>query len=166
MPYSAGFRESQLKKVLPPVSRPITEVAKEAGVSDQTLRRWLNKAKAGTLSKNETVGSAGRSSNEKLNLVIEVGSISPKEHGKWLREKGLHTEHITQYKQELRDLIQDKDKSEKDEKKKLIKENKMLKKELAKKEKALAEMAALYTLKKKQRISGGTKRTVDPGRYA
>lgn len=149
MPYSAGFRESQLKKVLPPISRPIAEVAKEAGVSDQTLRNWLSKAKAGTLSKNETVGSAGRSSREKLNLVIEAGTIPQKEQGKWLREKGLHTQHITQYKQELRDLIQDKDKTEKEEKKKLKKENKRLKKELAKKEKALAEMAALYTLKKK-----------------
>ncbi len=166
MPYSAGFRESQLKKVLPPVSRPIAEVAKEAGVSDQTLRNWLNKTKAGTLSKNETVGSAGRSSNEKLNLVIEAGAITPKGQGKWLREKGLHTQHITQYKQELRDLIQDKDISEKEEKKKLIKENKRLKKELALTEKALAEMAALYTLKKKQRNSGGTTRTIDPRRYA
>ena len=109
MPYSAGFRESQIKKVLSPVSRSIAEVAKEAGVSDQTLRNWLNKAKDGTLSKNETVGSAGRSSNEKLNLVIEAGSITPKEQGRWLREKGLHTEHLTQYKQELRDLIQSKD---------------------------------------------------------
>ena len=149
MTYSAGFRETQLKKILPPVSRPIAEVAKETGISDQTLRNWLNKAKSGTLSKNETVGSAGRSLREKLNIVIESGSISKKEQGKWLREKGLHTEHITQYKQELRDLIQDKDKTEKEEKKKLIKENKQLKKELSKKEKALAEMAALYTLKKK-----------------
>ncbi len=149
MPYSAGFRESQLKKVLPPISRPITEVAKEAGVSVQTLRNWLSKAKAGTLSKKETVGSARRSSNEKLNLVIEAGSISPKGQGKWLREKGLHTEHLTQYKQELRDLIQDKDKTEKEKNKKLSKEIKRLKKELDKKEKALAEMAALYTLKKK-----------------
>jgi transposase-like protein len=149
MPYSAGFRESLLKKVLPPLSRPIAEVAKEAGVSEQTLRNWLNKVKAGILGKNETVGSAGRSSNEKLNLVIEAGSISQKEQGKWLREKGLHTEHLTQYKQELRDLIKDKDKLEKEKNKKLIKENKQLKRELIKKEKALAEMAALYTLKKK-----------------
>ncbi len=149
MPYSAGFRESQLKKVLPPLNRSIAEVAKEAGVSEQTLRNWLSRAKAGTIGKKETVGSAGRSSREKLNLVIEAGSIPRKDQGKWLREKGLHTEHITQYKQELRDLIQDKDKSEKEDKKKLTKENKRLQKELAKKEKALAEMAALYTLKKK-----------------
>lgn len=108
MPYSAGFRESQLKKVLPPVSRPIAEIAKEAGVSDLTLRNWLAKAKAGTLSKIETVGNAGRSSNEKFNLIIEAATMPREEQGKWLRKKGLHTEHITQYKQELRDLIQDK----------------------------------------------------------
>lgn len=149
MPYSAGFRESQVRKVLPPISRPISEVAGEAGVSGQTLRNWISKAKAGTLNKNETVGSAGRSSREKLSLVIEAKSIPPKDQGKWLREKGLHTEHIPQYEQELRDLIQDKDKTEKEKNKKLTQENRRLKKELAKKEKALAEMAALYTLKKK-----------------
>ena len=149
MKYSLGFRESQLRKILPPNSRPIPEVAVESGVSDQTLRNWLKKSKEGILKKQETVGSAGRSNREKLNLVIEAKSISKTEQGKWLREKGLHTEHITQYEQELRDLIQDKDQTEKEEKKKLIKENKRLIKELAKKEKALAEMAALYTLKKK-----------------
>ena len=46
MPYSAGFKESQLKKILPPVSRSVAEVAKESGVSDQTLRNWLSKANA------------------------------------------------------------------------------------------------------------------------
>jgi len=149
MRYSSGFRESQLRKVLPPVNRPIPEVAKEAGVSDQTLRNWLKKSKEGTLGKQETVGGTGRSHREKLNLIIEAKSISQSDQGKWLREKGLHTEHLTQYEQELRDLINDKDQTEKDERKRLIKENKQLKKELAKKEKALAEMAALYTLKKK-----------------
>jgi transposase len=149
MRYSLGFRESQLRKILPPVNRLISEVAKESGVSDQTLRNWLKKSKEGTLNPQETVGSAGRSHREKLNLIIEAKTISKNDQGKWLREKGLHTEHITQYEQELRDLIQDKDQTEKDEKKRLIKENKRLKKELAKKEKALAEMAALYTLKKK-----------------
>ena len=69
--------------------------------------------------------------------------------GRWLREKGLHTEHLTQYEQELRDMIENKNYDEKMEIKKLVQENKNLKKELNKKEKALAEMAALYTLKKK-----------------
>ena len=46
-------------------------------------------------------------------------------------------------------MVEDKNHAEKLEKKQLIQENKQLKKELRKKEKALAEMAALYTLKKK-----------------
>ena len=84
MRYSLGFRESQLKKVLPPVNRPIPEVAREAGNSDQTLRNWLKKLKEGTLGREETVGSAGRSHREKLNLVIEAKSISKNDQGKWL----------------------------------------------------------------------------------
>ncbi len=109
----------------------------------------MNKAKEGTLDSLNTVSSAGRSPREKLNLVIESGSVKNEDQGKWLREKGLHTEHITQYKQELRDMVEDKGHKEKQKIKNLQKENKRLQKELNKKEKALAEMAALYTLKKK-----------------
>ncbi|MBB6482751.1 transposase [Spirochaeta isovalerica] len=149
MRYSLGFKETQVKKVLPPQSRPIASVAREAGISDQTLRNWLAQAKDGTLEKQDTVGGAGRSSREKFNLVIESKSVSENDQGKWLREKGLHSEHITLYEQELRDLVEDKGQTEKEEIKRLKKENKRLEKELSKKEKALAEMAALYTLKKK-----------------
>ncbi len=149
MKYSLSFKKSMVKKVLPPERRAISAVATEAGISDQTLRNWLNKSKEGTLGTSETVGAASRSPREKLNLVIESRSIPQKDSGRWLREKGLHTEHITQYEQELRDMVEDKNHAEKQEKKQLIQENKQLKKELRKKEKALAEMAALYTLKKK-----------------
>lgn len=149
MKYSLGFKESAVRKVLESDGKSIHSIAIESGVSDQTLRNWLNKAKEGTLDSQNTVSSAGRSPREKLNLVIESGSINDDDLGKWLREKGLHTEHITQYKQELRDMVEDKGHSEKQEMKELQKENKRLQKELNKKEKALAEMAALYTLKKK-----------------
>lgn len=149
MRYSLGFKETQIKKVLAPNSRSVLSVAKEAGISYQTLRNWLEQAKNGTLEKQDTVGGANRTAREKLNLVIESKSISKEDHGRWLRERGLHSEHIPLYEQELRDLVEDKGKTEKEEIKKLKKENKRLSKELEKKEKALAEMAALYTLKKK-----------------
>ena len=149
MRYSLAFKKSQIKKILPPSNKSVSEVSRESGVADQTLRNWFNKAKEGTLDIGNTVSSTGRSPREKLNLVIESRSISEDKMGEWLREKGLHTEHLTQYEQELRDMAENKNHDEKMEKKKLIQENKRLKKELAKKEKALAEMAALYTLKKK-----------------
>lgn len=149
MRYSLGFKEAQVKKVLPPNNKTVASVAREAGISDQTLRNWLAQAKDGTLKKHDNVGGSGRSAREKFNLVIESKSVSKNDHGKWLREKGLHSEHITLYEQELRDMVEDKGKSEKDENKRLKRETKRLQKELDKKEKALAEMAALYTLKKK-----------------
>ena len=38
MKYSTGFRDTVLKKVLPPENRTIAEVSKETEVSDQTIR--------------------------------------------------------------------------------------------------------------------------------
>ena len=162
MRYSLGFKESQIKKVLPPSSRPIKEVAEEAGISEQALRNWINKAKEGTLKTGNTVSGTGRSPREKLNLVIESRTVSEEKMGHWLREKGLHTEHITRYEQELRDMEEKNNYKEKEKIKALEKQNKELQKELRKKEKALAEMAALYTLKKKPRNFGGKARTIDP----
>ncbi len=49
MSYSLAFKASQVKKVLPPSNGSIKEVSKEAGISEQTLRNWINKAKEGTL---------------------------------------------------------------------------------------------------------------------
>jgi len=82
-------------------------------------------------------------------LVIEARAVSTEDQGRWLREKGLHSEHITLYEQELRDLVSDTENTIKEENKQLKKRNKQLERDLTKKEKALAEMAALYTLKKK-----------------
>jgi len=149
MRYSLAFKESQIKKVLPPSGRSIKKVAEEAGISEQTLRNWINKGKEGTLQNGNTVSGMGRSPREKLNLVIESRTVTEHKMGQWLREKGLHTEHITQYEQELRDMVENNNYKEKEKIKLLEKQNKELQKELRKKEKALAEMAALYTLKKK-----------------
>lgn len=155
MRYSLSFKETQIKKILPPENRSIHSVSVETGISEQTLRNWLNKAKEGTLGNGNTVSGSGRSPREKLNLLIESRSISEDQKGHWLRENGLHSEHLTQYEQELRDMVEDNKHEEKMTIKKLKQDNKRLQKELDKKEKALAEMAALYTLKKKAELLWG-----------
>jgi len=149
MRYSLAFKESLIKKVLPPENRSVHSVAREAGVAEQSLHNWLNKSKEGTLSKGDNVGGSNRPPREKLRLLIESRGIPKEDIGQWLRENGLHSEHLTQYEQELRDMVEDNNHKEKTENKKLREENKKLQRELRKKEKALAEMAALYTLKKK-----------------
>ena len=69
--------------------------------------------------------------------------------GTWLREKGLHSEHLTLWEQEIKDTLKNEDNALKLENQNLKKKQKELEKELHRKEKALAEMAALMTLKKK-----------------
>ena len=149
MRYSLAFKESLIKKVLPPESRSVRSVAKEAGISEQSLHNWLNKSKEGTLSQGDNVGGTNRPPREKLRLLIESKAVEKDNLGHWLRENGLHSQHLTQFEQELRDMTENNGNKDKIEMKKLKEENKRLQKELRKKEKALAEMAALYTLKKK-----------------
>lgn len=161
MKYSVGFKESVVRKILPPGERSALSVAKELGISYQTVRNWLTLAKNGTLGGTDSGGALSRPVREKFNLLIQSQSIADSEKGLWLREHGLHSEHLTMYEQELREFMENKSTGDKEENRRLRLENKRLTKELQKKEKALAEMAALYTLKKKWKLSGGRTRKTD-----
>jgi transposase-like protein len=44
MKYSIGFRTSVLRKVLPPESKSLYQVAREAGISAITIQSWLSQA--------------------------------------------------------------------------------------------------------------------------
>jgi transposase-like protein len=149
MKYSKRFKESVLRKVLPPENRNISEVAREMGISNQTIYNWKKMLENGSqlLHEESSPSSIGRL--EKFNLLLEGKTVPEDESGKWLREKGLHSEHLNLWEQELKDTLKNKDTELKQEVTRLRKDKKELEKELRRKEKALAEMAALLTLKKK-----------------
>ena len=149
MKYSKRFKESVLKKVLPPENRSVPEVAREMGISDQTIYNWKKMVENGEQLLNEESSPSSIGRLEKFNLLLEGKTIQEDESGKWLREKGLHSEHLNLWEQEFKDILKDKDTELKQENARLKKEKKELEKELRRKEKALAEMAALLTLKKK-----------------
>lgn len=148
--YSTEFKNRVLRKVLPPESRSAAEVGREEHVNPQTIRAWIKQLEHGTLETADgEISPASRSAAEKVSLVLESKRIAPEELGKWLREQGLHSEHITVWEQELRETMQNKDTQQKKDMKDLKRENRKLKKELERKDKALAEFAALVALKKK-----------------
>jgi transposase-like protein len=72
MRYSQGFKESILKKVLPPESRSVAEVSRETGVAVWSIYQWKRDAREGRL---EAAGGElrpkDRNPGEKLRLVIE-----------------------------------------------------------------------------------------------
>ena len=87
------------------------------------------------------------SAAEKLEVVIEAGKLDEESLGRYLREKGLHTVHLQQWRQEVLEALKGKRKNGKaDPRDKRIRE---LERELKRKEAALAETAALLVLKKK-----------------
>lgn len=150
MKYSIGFRNGVLKKVLPPENRPVKEAAKEYGITEQTIHNWMQQLKSGRLEITSEESSPNfRSTAEKFRLVLESRSVPEDTMGQWLREHGLHSEHLPLWEQEVAQVMAEKTDKAKENMAQMVKENKRLKKELARKEKALAEMAALLILKKK-----------------
>lgn len=150
MKYSIGFRNGVLKKVLPPENRSIKDVAKEYGITEQTIHNWMQQLKSGRLEITSEESSPNfRSTAEKFRLVLESRSVHEDTMGQWLREHGLHSEHLPLWEQEIAQVMAEKTDKAKENMAQLAKENKRLKQELARKEKALAEMAALLILKKK-----------------
>ena len=151
MKYSAGFRASIVRKTQDGSGRSISEIARETGVSYTTITNWIEKYQLGKLDLDNADGVTPNQRNpgEKLSLLLESKSLSEDQMGEWLRQHGLHSEHLPLWEQELTTVMNDKQANLNQQNKDLKKENKRLQRELERKDKALSEAAVLLTLKKK-----------------
>ncbi len=150
MRYSSGMKAAIIKRILPPNEEPVRDVSNETGIHPATIYLWKKQAAEGMLDLGDSeVRPRDRSPGEKLTLLLESKSIEVENHGEWLRSHGLHTEHLPLWEQELREIVTEKEKKQREELAKLKQKNKELQKELNRKDKALAETAALLALKKK-----------------
>lgn len=152
MRYSIGFKNSILRRVLPPENQSIASVAQDTGVAAQTINNWLSKYNSGNMqlpTEGYEPNPTQRGVLEKFKLLIEGRSLDEEELGDWLRRHGMHTEHLTLWEQELEGFVTDKQHELQQKNKELEKENKLLKKEAQRNQKAMAEALALLTLKKK-----------------
>ena len=150
MRYSSGMKAAILKRVLPPNNETIVSVSRETGVAQATISYWKKQAADGILEAGDgPLRPSDRSPAEKLTLLLESRGVEKQQHGEWLRSHGLHSEHLPLWEQELRDIVTEKEKKQREELAELKRKNKDLEKELHRKDKALAETAALLALKKK-----------------
>jgi len=158
MKYSLERKEAVLKKMLPPHNRPIAALAEEEGISTATLYLWRTQARAqGRLLPDGATGPDGWRGREKLAAVMETAGLNEAERAEYCRKRGLYPEQILAWRtaceqatdgeaarsRTLRELTQTDKRRIKD-----------LERELAK-EKALAETAALLTLRKKAQAIWG-----------
>ena len=132
----------------------ILEIAESLDVGYSTLQKWIVKSKNHELETTHLMRKEKRpqdwNKEERLNMIIECGSLGDEAISELCRAQGLFPHHIKQWKQDFSNGIDvNTDTTKQAETKKLRNEIKELKKDLNRKNKALAETAALLVLQKK-----------------
>ena len=149
MRYSNSVKESALRRILPPNNEKVKSVSSELGIPSSTITTWLYKARRNnSIPINKSVDKR-YSLKDKYQILVKISSLNDKETGIYLRELGLHSQHLNVWDQELKDYMGNKKPKEDESTSDLKRKIKSLEKELLRKDKALAEMATLITLKKK-----------------
>ena len=154
--YSDELKESVLRRMLPPQSRSVAELARETGITETTLYTWRKKArKSGAV-----MPGGGRQQAEewdsasKFAVVLETATLSEVELAEYCRGKGLYVEQVRVWRAACEQANARSEQKAAEFERSLKVErrrSKQLEGELRRKEKALAEAAALLILAKKYR---------------
>ena len=174
MQYSEGFKTRMVQKMLDPAPMSGCALARETGVPQGTLSRWLRRARrVGAMNTKsgipvENGEKAQRrpqdwSAAEKLDAVLQASSLSDNELGAFLRTKGLHEADLRAWRKTVMAALADSQRKSRRPSKE-TRRIRELEKELNRKEKALAEAAALLILKKKVQSIWGDEEGSTSGR--
>ncbi len=156
---SPGFKESVVRRMMPPDNVPIMRLAEESGVSHVTLAKWRNEARGeGRAAPGNGERPERWSAEDKFLIVLETHALNGAELGEYCRSKGIFPAEIDEWRETCL-MANQSDARKSSELQKEIraerKRSKELERELKRKEKALAEAAALLTLRKKARAIWG-----------
>lgn len=155
MGYSAAFKLEAVRKMSGPYSRSATKLARETGVSQQTLSRWKREAdKIASMSKRKIKNQKRpneQTPQEKLRLIVESKRLTEEELGEFLRSNGIRKVDLDRWEAEAFSALSNKTKVSEEAKKVRDLKKRILEKdkEIRRKDKALAEAAALLVLQKK-----------------
>jgi len=151
--YSPERKEAVIKKMMPPINTPVSQLSKETGISEACLYNWRKQAKLG----GNAVPGDGKNteqwtSEDKFAVVVKTLTMNAAELAQYCRENGLFVEQVQSWKTACLNTN-----VHHEEQQKQIKEQartdkqkiKVLEQDLNRKEKALAETAALLVLRKK-----------------
>lgn len=161
MLYSDSFKAKMVQKLADPHGPTATELAREVGVHQTTLSRWLRQA--GRVAEGRSVllladhprrtmppkRPQDWTAEEKLNVVIEAATVPEEELGAFLRRQGLHEAQLTQWRQAVLSGLEKPAARTAKKRSPEARRVRELERELARKDKALAEAAAILVLKKK-----------------
>lgn len=159
--YSEERKEALLRQMMPPQNRLVSELARESGITEQTLYTWRRQLRnQGTAVPGSGKNAEEWTSEDKFAVVLETSALNAADLAEYCRGKGLFVEQVAAWRaacmsanispvqQTRAQQVQSK------EDKKRIRQ---LEKDLQRKDKALAEAAALLILRKKAQAIWGDK---------
>ena len=157
--HSIEFKSAAIEKHLLPGGPSMAELAKDLGVHAATIGIWKKKySTIGSMSNENTKSKKKWSLEEKLLIVSETSSLSEKDLGVYLREKGLHSFELEEWRTVCTAAFKTAGRPKLDpETVALRKDKKELERNLRRKDKALAEMSARVILLKKSHEIFGVK---------
>jgi transposase-like protein len=149
--YSEERREALVRRLLSgEVS--IAALARESGVTEMTLYRWRDRAKTNNQAVSKRTKQDKLSAAQKLSVVTEAAELNEAELAEYCRKKGLYPDQVKAWRQQAEAAMSGTMVSGKEHREALKTEQRrrqQLERELHRKERALAETAALLTLRKK-----------------
>jgi transposase len=150
--YSAAFKTRVLQRLVGPHAVSATALAKELGVSQESLSRWLRQARSvGEMpaSKKQWTGA------EKLRVVTAAAGLTGSDLGAFLRREGLHEAQLAAWREAAEAALGAPAARPRPGGSPEAQRIGELERELRRKDRALAETAALLVLKKKVRAIWG-----------
>ena len=103
--YTTGFRARMVERLTGPHAMSASALARETGVAQATLSRWLKAAATlPPMAKKKDPPSPSAASartwtaEQKLAAVLEAAALSGDALGAWLRRNGLHAEQLAQWR--------------------------------------------------------------------
>jgi hypothetical protein len=157
--YSAERKEAILRKMMPPENKLVSELARENGISEQTLYTWRRNLKLqGVPVPGNGKNAEEWSSKDKFGMVLETAHLNEAQLAEYCRSKGVFVEQITAWREACQDANEapaERNREQREQSKSDRKKIKELERDLRRKEKALAEAAALIILRKKAQAIWG-----------
>lgn len=155
--YSSELKAQIVRKMLPPNRQSVASLSLETGISAPTLYAWKKQFRnQGFVVPTKPTAPDGWDAKAKLAALIQTASMNEAERSAYCREQGLYVEQLDAWKADFESLLGGESPASKAEVAAERKKVRRLEKELHRKEKALAEMAALLTLRKKAQAIWGT----------
>ncbi len=163
--YPAERKEALLRRMMPPENKIVSALARETGITEQTLYTWRRQLKSqGVAVPGDGKNAEDWPSQDKFAVVLETATLNAAELAQYCRRKGLYAEQIAAWRlacstanANAAQVSKGQQTQSKDDQKRI----RSLEKELNRKEKALAEVAALLVLRKKAQAIWGTRRKTD-----